>query len=50
MRISNDKKDNVIRIRLNDDMYSYLIKRSKITGNTVSDILRDIVRRDMAKK
>lgn len=50
MRISNDKKDNIIRIRLNDEMYDYLIKRSKITGNTVSDVLRDIVRKDMAKK
>lgn len=50
MRISNDKKDNIIRIRLNDEMYGYLVKRSKITGNTVSDILRDIVRKDMAKK
>lgn len=50
MRISNDKKDNVIRIRLNDDMYSYLIKRSKITGNTVSDVVRLIIQKDMRNK
>lgn len=50
MRISNDKKDNIIRIRLNDDMYSYLIKRSKITGNTVSDIVRLIIQKDMRNK
>ncbi len=50
MRISNDKKDNIIRIRLNDDMYSYLIKRSKITGNTVSDVVRLIIQKDMKNK
>lgn len=50
MRTTNDKKDNVLRIRLNEDMYKYLIGKSKIAGSTVSDVVRDIVRRDMAKK
>jgi predicted DNA-binding protein len=50
MRTTNDKKDNVIRIRLNDEMYDYLIKRSKITGNTVSDVVRLIIQKDMRNK
>lgn len=50
MRTTNDKKDNSLRIRLNDQMYSHLINMSGRRGQSVSDYIRDLIVKDIREK
>lgn len=47
MRTTNDPKGDSIRVRLNDDMREYLVSKSRKTGKSMSDIVRDMIVRDM---
>lgn len=49
-RPTSDPKGNSIRIRLNDEMRGYLFKKSEKEKKTVSQIIRDIIARDMKSK
>ena len=49
MRTTTDKKDNVIRIRINDDMSRWLNRRSSITGKSISQIIRDMIMKEVIK-
>lgn len=46
-RPTEDKKNDSIRIRLNDDMRNYIINKSITTGKSISDIIRDYIKADM---
>lgn len=50
MRVTNDKKDNVIRIRLNDTLMKHTYKRSNSLNITVSQYIRDLIVKDMQNK
>lgn len=50
MRTTTDKKDNVIRIRINDDMSRWLNKESFRTGISVSQIIRDLIIKSMQNR
>ena len=45
----DSKKDRIIRVRLSEDMYNHLINKSNITGNTISDIIRECIRKYINK-
>lgn len=49
-RPTSDPKGNSIRIRLNEEMREYLFKKSEKEKKTVSQIIRDIIARDMKSK
>ena len=49
MRTTDDKKDNVIRIRLNDTLKDHIYRRSSIKNITVSQYIRDLIIKDMQK-
>lgn len=48
MRTTNDPKGDSIRVRLNDDMREYLVSKSWRSGKSMSDIVRDMIVRDMS--
>lgn len=48
MRTTNDPKGDSIRVRLNDDMREYLVSKSRRSGKSMSDIVRDMIVRDMS--
>lgn len=50
MRTTSDKKDNVLRIRINEDMNKYLIKASIAKDVSISQYIRDLIKRDMTIK
>lgn len=50
MRTTSDKKTDSIRVRLNDEMRSFVERKSKTTGKSISDIFRDYVAKDMLIK
>lgn len=47
MKTTDDPKEHTIRVRVNDDMHRYLIETSNRHGSTVSEYVRDMIRRDM---
>lgn len=47
MRTTDDKKDNVIRIRVNDTLNNHMHRVSARTGKSVSQYIRDLISRDM---
>ena len=47
MRPTSDKKSESIRIRLNEEMRGYIIKKSQVTGKSISEIFREYVEKDM---
>lgn len=47
MKTTDDPKEHTIRVRVNDDMHRYLIETSNKHGSTVSEYVRDMIRRDM---
>lgn len=49
-RPTTDKKSESIRIRLNEDMRKYIIKKSTMTGKSISDIFREYIIKDMNNK
>lgn len=50
MRTTNDKKDNSLRIRLNDSMYKHLVDMSGRRNQSVSDYIRDMIAKDMRER
>ena len=47
MRTTDDKKDNSIRVRVNDSQMEYLESRSRTKGMTISQYLRDMIEGEM---
>lgn len=47
MRTTNDKKDYNLRIRLNDRMYSHLVRESQKNDESISGYIRDLIDRDI---
>lgn len=45
-RTTVDKKETVLRIRLSEEMYRYLIHKSQINGITVSEYVRRLIERE----
>ena len=45
-----DHKNNPIRIRLNDEMKEWVETKSNKTGKTISQIIRDIITKEMNTK
>lgn len=50
MRTTDDKKGNILRIRVNEEMNRYLIKRSVETGVNISEYIRKLIDRDIKNK
>ena len=46
MRTTNDKKDNRVIVRLNDEDVKYLREMSSRQGLSLSDYVRDMIARD----
>lgn len=49
-RPTNDPKSEVIRIRLNVEMKSWLESKSKSTGKSASQVIRDMIGATMNNK
>lgn len=45
-----DYKNNPIRVRLNEEMRDWIEYRSKITGLTISQLIRDMIENEMKNK
>lgn len=41
------EKDNSIRVRIDNRMKEYLVKKSKIAGISESEVIRGIIQREM---
>ena len=50
MRTTTDKKDNSIRVRVNDTLMGYLVRVSTSKGITVSEYIREIISEDMRRQ
>ena len=50
MRTTSDKKDNMVRVRLNDEMIKYLKHMSSISGKSISQCIRDMIQRSMMNR
>ena len=50
MRTTFDKKDNSLRIRLNDRMYGHLVDMSNRQNKSISDYIRDLISKDIQDK
>lgn len=48
-RPTTDPKGDSIRVRLNEDMKEWLFKKSEREKKTVSQIIRDLIVKDMRK-
>ena len=49
-RPTSDHKNNPIRVRLNDEMREWIEEKSTITGRTISQLIRDMIEREMKIK
>ena len=49
-RPTADHKNNPIRVRLNDEMRRWIEGKSKITGKTISQLIRDMIEHEMKIK
>jgi len=45
MNTTSDPKEHTIRVRLNDEMYDHVLRKS--AGRTISDYIRSIIQRDI---
>lgn len=50
MRTSSDLKNEKIKLRLNEDMKSYVDKSAKKEGISISEYIRELIRQDMRNK
>lgn len=50
MRTTSEKKDNILRIRISDEMYRYLIHKSERDNVSISQYIRNIISKDMFQK
>lgn len=46
-RPTEDRKSESIRIRLNDEMRSYMESKSRKTGKSISELFREYIEKDM---
>ena len=49
-RPTSDHKNNPIRVRLNNEMRGWIEEESTITGRTISQLIRDMIKREMKIK
>lgn len=49
-RTTSDPKPNNIKVRINDDMFQYVVESAKKFDMTVSEYMRHIIWKDMANK
>lgn len=49
-RYSNDPKETTIKLRINDSMRSHIETNSKKKSTTMSEYIRDLIRKDMSNK
>lgn len=50
MRTTSDPKNETIKLRINDDMKSYVDKSSVRQGVSVSEYIRELISREMKNK
>ncbi len=50
MRTSSDPKNEKIKLRLNEYMKSHIDKSAKKDGISVSEYIRELIRKDMRNK
>ena len=46
-RPTTDKKDNVVKVRISEEMNKYLETESKKTGKSVSEIIRECIKKSI---
>ena len=46
---SNDPKEKTLKLRLNDSMRNHVEKKSKQKNLTMSEYIRELIRKDMKK-
>lgn len=46
-RYSTDPKETTVKLRINDDMRNHIEKSSKRKGQSMSEYIRELIRRDM---
>lgn len=49
-RPTSDRKNNPIRVRLNEEMRDWVEKKSESTGITISQIIRDMIENEIKTK
>lgn len=49
-RPTTDNKCESIRVRLNQEMRDFIIRKSQTTGMTISDLFREYIEKDMLNK
>lgn len=49
MRVSNDKKDNSIRVRVSDKEMEYVAKMSKKNNISVSQYIRNMIEKEIVE-
>jgi len=47
MNTTSDPKEHTIRVRLNEEMYSHVLRES--ADGTISDYIRNLIQRDMTR-
>ena len=50
MRTTSDPKEKNIKLRISDDLKSYVDRASSMRHMSVSEYIRDLIRRDMRNK
>ena len=50
MRTTSDPKPNNLKVRLNDDTFSFLKRKSKDSGESMSDYIRGLIEKEMAEE
>lgn len=50
MRTTSDPKPNNLKVRLNDDMFSFLGNKSSKNNETMSEHIRGLVEKEMAEE
>ena len=49
-RPTSDHKNNPTRVRLNNEMREWIEEKSRMTGRTISQLIRDMIEREMKIK
>lgn len=50
MRTTSDPKPNNLKVRLNDNTFSFLKRKSKNSGESMSDHIRGLLEKEMAEE
>lgn len=50
MRTTSDPKPNNLKVRLNDNTFSFLKRKSKDSGESMSDHIRGLLEKEMAEE